>query len=48
MIKPLQTVDNKSCELLTDVLTNRIADSHVGTMTVKSHEKAPRRVHYDW
>ena len=48
MIQLLQLMINKNCELLTDVSTNRIADSQVGTMTVKRHEKAPRGVHYDW
>ena len=35
MIKLLQLMINKNCELLTDVSTNRIADSQFGTMTVK-------------
>ena len=39
MIKFLQLMINKNCDLLTNVSTNHIADSQVGTMTVKVMRK---------
>ena len=35
MIKLLQLMINKNCDLLTNVLTSHIADSQVGIMAVK-------------
>ena len=35
MIKLLQLMINKNCDLLTNVSTNHIADSQVGIMAVK-------------